>query len=44
MMMRQAFDRTRPVCPLQLFDDLVSLAGMVPCDRVAEKSHATAAS
>jgi SAM-dependent methyltransferase len=32
----QAFDRTRPVCPSRLFDDLMNLAGLVPGDRVAE--------
>jgi SAM-dependent methyltransferase len=31
-----AYDRTRPVCPAQLFDDLVSLAGLAAGDRVAE--------
>jgi SAM-dependent methyltransferase len=30
------FDRTRPVCPPQLFDDLVGLAGLAPGDRVVE--------
>jgi SAM-dependent methyltransferase len=30
------FDRTRPVCPSQLFDDLVRLAGLAPGDRVIE--------
>ena len=30
------FDRTRPVCPPQAFDDLVRLAGLAPGDRVAE--------
>jgi len=32
----QAFQRTRPVCPAALFDDLVRLAGLAPGDRVAE--------
>lgn len=32
----QAYDRTRPVCPPELFDDLVSLAGLTEGDRVAE--------
>lgn len=31
-----AFDRTRPVCPAALFDDLVAVAGLVPGDRVLE--------
>jgi SAM-dependent methyltransferase len=30
------FDRTRPVCPPQAFDDLIRLAGLAPGDRVAE--------
>jgi SAM-dependent methyltransferase len=30
------FDRTRPVCPPQVFDDLVRLAGLAPGDRVVE--------
>jgi len=30
------YDRTRPVCPAQLFDDLVRLAGLAPGARVAE--------
>jgi SAM-dependent methyltransferase len=30
------FDRTRPVCPPQVFDDLVRLAGLAPGDRVIE--------
>jgi len=32
----EAYQRTRPVCPPQMFDDLVSLAGLAPGDRVAE--------
>jgi cyclopropane fatty-acyl-phospholipid synthase-like methyltransferase len=32
----EAYQRTRPVCPPQLFDDLVGLAGLSPGDRVAE--------
>lgn len=32
----EAYQRTRPVCPPPLFDDLVRLAGLVPGDRVAE--------
>jgi SAM-dependent methyltransferase len=32
----EAYQRTRPVCPPQLFDDLVGLAGLNPGDRVAE--------
>lgn len=32
----QAYDRTRPVCPVQLFDDLVDLAGLAAGDRVVE--------
>jgi SAM-dependent methyltransferase len=32
----EAYQRTRPVCPPALFDDLVRLAGLVPGDRVAE--------
>ena len=32
----EAFDRTRPVCPAALFDDLVSVAGLGPGARVAE--------
>ena len=31
-----AFQRTRPVCPAAMFDDLVRLAGLAPGDRVAE--------
>jgi SAM-dependent methyltransferase len=31
-----AFDRTRPVCPAELFDDLVRLAALRPGERVAE--------
>jgi SAM-dependent methyltransferase len=31
-----AYQRTRPVCPPELFDDLVRLAGLAPGDRVAE--------
>lgn len=32
----RAYQRTRPVCPAALFDDLVRLAGLAPGDRVAE--------
>ncbi len=32
----QAYDRTRPVCPDVLFDDLVRVAGLAPGDRVVE--------
>jgi SAM-dependent methyltransferase len=32
----QAYDRTRPVCPDALFDDLVRAAGLGPGDRVIE--------
>jgi SAM-dependent methyltransferase len=32
----EAYQRTRPVCPPQIFDDLVSLTGLTPGDRVAE--------
>lgn len=32
----QAYDRTRPVCPAELYDDLVRLAGLAAGDRVAE--------
>lgn len=32
----QAYERTRPVCPAQLFDDLVDLAGLAAGDRVVE--------
>jgi SAM-dependent methyltransferase len=32
----EAYQRTRPVCPPELFDDLVRLAGLAPDDRVAE--------
>jgi SAM-dependent methyltransferase len=32
----EAFDRTRPLCPAALFDDLVAVAGLVPGDRVLE--------
>lgn len=32
----QAYDRTRPVCPAELFDDLVRLAGLAAGDRIAE--------
>jgi len=30
------YQRTRPVCPPQLFDDLIELAGLEPADRVLE--------
>jgi hypothetical protein len=30
------YHRTRPVCPSQVFDDLVRLTGLAPGDRVAE--------
>ena len=32
----ETYQRTRPVCPPQLFDDLVRLAGLAPGDRVAD--------
>lgn len=32
----QTYQRTRPVCPPRLFDDLICLAGLAPGDRVAE--------
>lgn len=32
----EVYDRTRPVCPSQMFDDLVSRAGLAPGDRVVE--------
>lgn len=32
----ETYQRTRPVCPPQLFDDVVSLARLAPGDRVAE--------
>lgn len=32
----EAFDRTRPVCPPALFDDLVPLAALQPGARVLE--------
>ncbi|MFD2079148.1 Methyltransferase domain-containing protein [Actinopolymorpha cephalotaxi] len=32
----QDYERTRPVCPPRLFDDLVDVAGLVPGDRVVE--------
>lgn len=32
----EVYQRTRPVCPPQLFDDLIGLAGLRPGDRVAE--------
>jgi protein-L-isoaspartate O-methyltransferase len=32
----EVYQRTGPVCPPRLFDDLVRLAGLVPGDRVAE--------
>jgi SAM-dependent methyltransferase len=32
----QVYDRTRPVCPAGLFDDLVDLAGLAPGDEVIE--------
>ena len=31
-----AYDGTRPVCPAQLVDDLVSLAGLAAGDQIAE--------
>jgi len=30
------FQRTRPICPAELFDDLMDLAGLAPGDRVIE--------
>ncbi len=30
------YDRTRPVCPAQVFDDLMRLAGLAPGDRAVE--------
>lgn len=35
------YDRTRPVCPPQMFDDLVRLAGLAPGDRVIEIGRGT---
>ncbi len=32
----EAFDRTRPLCPAVLFDDLIDVAGLAPGDRVLE--------
>ncbi len=32
----EQYDRTRPVCPSRLFDDLVSLAGLRPGARLAD--------
>jgi SAM-dependent methyltransferase len=32
----EAYDRTRPVCPGAMFDDLVRVAGLRPGDRVVE--------
>jgi SAM-dependent methyltransferase len=32
----ETYQRTRPVCPPQLFDDLIRLAGLAPGDRVVE--------
>ena len=32
----QAYQRTRPVCPPQMFDDLMRLAGLAPGGRVVE--------
>jgi protein-L-isoaspartate O-methyltransferase len=32
----ETYQRTRPVCPPQVFDDLVSLPRLAPGDRVAE--------
>lgn len=32
----EAYDRTRPVCPAALFDDLLQVAGLAPGDRLLE--------
>ncbi len=32
----EAFDRTRPVCPAALFDDVIAVANLAPGDRVLE--------
>jgi protein-L-isoaspartate O-methyltransferase len=32
----EVYQRTRPVCPPQLFDDLIGLAGLSPGNRVVE--------
>ena len=32
----EVYQRTRPVCPPALFDDLIRLAGLSPGDRVLE--------
>jgi SAM-dependent methyltransferase len=37
----EAYQRTRPVCPDELFDDLVQLAGLVPGDRIVEIAPGT---
>jgi SAM-dependent methyltransferase len=37
----ELYQRTRPVCPPELFDDLVRLAGLAPGDRVMEIAPGT---
>jgi SAM-dependent methyltransferase len=37
----EAYQRTRPVCPDELFDDLVRLAGLAPGDRIVEIAPGT---
>jgi protein-L-isoaspartate O-methyltransferase len=37
----ELYQRTRPVCPPALFDDLVRLAGLAPGDRVIEIAPGT---
>jgi protein-L-isoaspartate O-methyltransferase len=37
----EVYQRTRPVCPPALFDDLIRLAGLSPGDRVLEIAPGT---
>lgn len=37
----EVYERTRPVCPPELFDDLIRLAGLAPGDRVLEIAPGT---
>jgi len=37
----EAYQRTRPVCPPELFDDLMRLAGLAPGDRIVEIAPGT---
>ena len=37
----ELYQRTRPVCPPELFDDLMRLAGLAPGDRIIEIAPGT---